>query len=181
MNRMRTKLAAVLVAGLVLGAGACGGGSKKEESSTGDAIKSSAETTTTTESSSSSGSESTNELTDSLSSLGGAGDCMTAGLAYFALSMQALGASFGMSESDLADMQSSISELKAEIPSAIEADFTTFANALSEYANAMKGMDMSDLMSGSSQAEDAAKILETPEVTQAQANIEAYFDKECPS
>lgn len=181
MNSMRTKLAAVLVAGLVLGAGACGGGSKSDESSSGDAIKSSAETTTTAEKSSSSKSSNSNDLADSLNSLGGAGDCMTAGLAYFALSMQALGASFGMSEADLADMQSSISELKAEIPSAIEKDFTTFADALSEYANAMKGMDMGDLMSGSSQAEDAAKILEKPEVKQAQANIEAYFDKECPS
>ena len=34
------------------------------------------------------------------------GDCMKAGLAYFALSMSALGASFGASESDLAEMQS---------------------------------------------------------------------------
>jgi hypothetical protein len=179
MNRMRTKLAAVLVAGLVLGAGACGGGSKSTESSTGDAVKSSSESTTTTEKSSST--KSTSELSDSLNSLGGAGNCMTAGLAYFALSMQALGASFGMSESDLADMQSSISELKGEIPAAIQSDFNTYAAALSQYADAMKGMDMSDLMNGSSQAEDAAKILETPEVKQAQANIEAYFDKECPS
>jgi hypothetical protein len=179
MNSMRTKVAALLVAGLVLGAGACGGGSKKDETSTGDAVKSSAvENTTTTESSSSSN-NSSDDLNDSLSALGG--DCMQAGLAYFALSMQALGASFGMSESDLAEMQTSISELKAEIPSAIQSDFTTYADALSEYANAMKGMDMSDLMNGSSQAEDAAKILETPKVKEAQANIEAYFDKECPS
>jgi len=181
MNRMRTKLAAVLVAGLVLGAGACGGGSKSDETSSGDALKSSSESTTTTESSSSSGSSSgdINDLDDAMNALGG--DCMTAGLAYFALSMQALGASFGMSEADLAEMESSISELKTEIPSAIEDDFNTYADALTQYANAMKGMDMGDLMSGSSQAEEAAAILETPEVKQAQENIDAYFDKECPS
>lgn len=180
MNRTRTKLAAVLVAGLVLGAGACGGGGSNDETSTGDALKSSAESTTTTESSS--GSKSTSDMSDSLDGLNAlGGDCMTAGLAYFALSMQALGASFGMSEADLAEMQSSISELKTEIPSAIEDDFNTYADALSAYANAMKGMDMSDLMSGSSQAEEAAKILETPEVKEAQADIEAYFDAECPS
>lgn len=181
MNRMRTKLAAVLLAGLVLGAGACGGGSKSDESSSnGDAIKSSAETTTTTAEKSSS-TKSTSDSANSLGDLAGAGDCMTAGLAYFALSMQAVGAAFGMSEADLADMQTSIGELKAEIPSAISSDFATYADALSEYANAMKGMDMGDLMSGSSQAEEAGKILETPEVKQAQANIEAYFDEQCPS
>ena len=73
---------------------------------------------------------------------------MKAGLAYFALSMSALGASFGASESDLAEMQSSIDELKGEIPSEIEDDFTTYANALEEYANAMTGTDMADIMSG---------------------------------
>ena len=174
MNRMGAKAAAVLIAALLVGATACGGGSSKEESSgTGDAV------TATTSAKTSSGSSSSDDLSDTMDALGG--DCMKAGLAYFALSMSALGASFGASESDLAEMQSSIDELKGEIPSEIEDDFTTYANALEEYANAMKGMDMGDIMSGSGDAEKAAAILDTPEVKQAQANIDKYFEETCPS
>lgn len=175
MNRMGAKAAAVLMAGLLVGATACGGGSKNEESSgTGDAV-----TATTSASSSSGSGSSSDDMSDALDAMGG--DCMKAGLAYFALSMSALGASFGASEADLAEMQSSIDELKGEIPSEIEDDFTTYANALEEYANAMKGMDMGDIMSGSADAENAAAILETPEVKQAQENIDKYFEETCPS
>ena len=45
----------------------------------------------------------------------------------------------------------------------------------------MKGMDMTDIMSGSGDAEKAAAILDTPEVKQAQANIDKYFEETCPS
>jgi hypothetical protein len=174
MNGMRAKVAALLVVGLVLAAGACGGGSSSDDAATGDAVQ--AESSSGGDSSSSGD---INDLSDAMDALGG--DCMQAGLAYFALSMQALGASFGMSESDIADMEQSMDELKAEIPSEIEDDFNVFADALSEYASAMQGMNLGDLMSGSSEAEDAAAILETPEVKEAQANIEAYFDENCPS
>jgi hypothetical protein len=175
---MGAKAAAVLIAALLVGATACGGGSKKEESSgTGDAVT--ATTSASSSSGSNSGSTSNNDLADAANALGG--DCMKAGLAYFALSMSALGASFGASESDLADMQSSIDELKGEIPSEIKADFTTYANALEEYANAMKGMSVGDIMSGSGDAQKAADLLETPEVKKAQANIDTYFEQTCPS
>ena len=40
---------------------------------------------------------------------------------------------------------------------------------------------MGDIMSGSADAENAAEILETPEVKQAQENIDAYFEETCPS
>jgi hypothetical protein len=172
---MGAKAAAVLIAGLLVGATACGGGSKKEESSgTGDAVTA----TTSVKSSSGSSSNNNSDMADAANALGG--DCMKAGLAYFALSMSALGASFGASESDLAEMQSSIDELKGEIPSEIKADFTTYANALEEYANAMKGLSVGDLVSGSGDAQKAADKLETPEVKQAQANIDKYFEQTCP-
>ncbi len=174
MNRMGAKAAVVLIAALLVGATACGGGSKKEESSgTGDAV-----TATTSVKSSSGSSSSNSDMADAANALGG--DCMKAGLAYFALSMSALGASFGASESDLAEMQSSIDELKGEIPSEIKADFTTYANALEEYANAMKGLSVGDIMSGNGDAQKAADKLETPEVKQAQANIDKYFEQTCP-
>jgi hypothetical protein len=176
MNRMGAKAAAVLIAGLLVGATACGGGTKKEGSSTGDAVTA---TTSSASSSSNGDSSSASDLAGAADALGG--DCMKAGLAYFALSMQALGASFGASESDLADMQSSLDELKGEIPSEIKSDFTTYADALQQYAEAMKGMSIADMASGSGDAQKAAAILDTPEVKQAQANIDKYFEETCPS
>jgi hypothetical protein len=180
MERMRTKIAAVLVAGLVLAAGACGGGSKDESSTKDDAITADADDTTTTKARDKD-KDSDNDIDFEDAFDGLSGDCMQAGMAYFALSMQALGAAFGMSDSDIEEMQDQINELKADIPSKIEDDFEVFADALAEYAEAMKGMNLGDLMNGSSDAEDAAKILETPEVEKATQNIEAYFDEECPS
>ena len=128
-----------------------------------------------------SGSNDVQDMSDAMDALGG--DCMQAGLAYFALSMQALGASFGATESDLQEMQDSVDELKAEIPSEIKDDFQVYADALAEYANNMKEIDMNDLLDPSTQqkAEEAAAVLDTPEVTKAQENIEKYFDETCPS
>ncbi len=179
MNRTRTKVAAVLMAGLVLGAAACGSSSKNDASSNGDAIKSSdatttsttARSTTTTSGSSSSG----------LDSLGGAGDCLQAAGAYAAVSLQLLQYLGGATQSQISDLESQIGQLKAEIPSAIQSDFDTYSAGIKAYADAMQGVDMSNILDPSVQSklEAAGNALDTPEMKTAQANIEAYFDKNC--
>jgi hypothetical protein len=176
MNRMRTKLAAVLVAGLVLGAGACGGGSKNDESSTGDAIKSSAETTTTTAKTSTT--KSTSDLSGGLS---GAGDCLQAAGAYATIGLSILTYMGGATPAQLAELQTQVDQLKGEIPAELRDDFQVFADGIAEYASAMQNVDMSNILDPGVQDDlnRASEALDSPEMTEAQANIDAYFNENC--
>ncbi len=179
MNRTGAKVATVLAAVLLLGAVACGGGDDKEASSSDlDATPATTVEKTATD-------DSTSDLADGLDDLNDlgvvSGDCAQASLAYFSLSMQALGASFGGDQAALDEMQSSIDELEAEIPSEIEDDFTTYADALQQYGEAMRDLDISELATGGDDVQQAAELMESSDVTEAQANIEQYFEDNCKS
>jgi hypothetical protein len=182
MNRIGTRAAAVLVAGLLLGATACGGGD--DSSSDGDAIQASAESSTTTADESTSGSGDLGDLSDELGDLGDlGGDCLSTSMAYFALSMAPLSFMGGASESDIAELEGQLDDLSGEIPDEIRGDFETYAAGIQAYADAMKGMDSSNILDPEFQSrmEEAQAEMETSEMEEAQANIEAYFEQECGS
>jgi hypothetical protein len=182
MNRIGTRVAAVLVAGLLLGATACGGGD--DSSSDGDAIQASAESSTTTADGSTSGSDDLGDLSDELGDLGElGGDCLSSSMAFLSLSMAPLGFMGGASEADIAELEGQVDDLSGEIPEEIRGDFETYAAGIQAYADAMKGMDSSNILDPEfqSQMEEAGAELETPEMEEASANIEAYFAAECGS
>ena len=183
MNRIGTRVAAVLVAGLLLGATACGGGD--DSSSDGDAIQASAESSTTTADESTSGSGDLGDLSDELGDLDGmlGGDCLSTSMAFLSLSLAPLGFMGGASEADIAELETQLDDLSGEIPEEISGDFETYAAGIQAYADAMKGMDSSNILDPEvqSQMEEAGAELETPEMEEAQANIEAYFEQECGS
>ena len=167
MKSVRLRAAAVLLIGFMGLAAACGGSSSNSDS------------TTTTQASDSGGDS--NNLGGALDSL--TGDCAKAGAAYFSLSLSAAAAAMGVSDADKAQIENELSQLTAEIPDAIRSDFTVYSDALKQYVEAMKGISLGDLMNSDVQNKvtDAAKLLETPEVKQAQSNIEEYFNTQCPS
>jgi hypothetical protein len=180
MNRMGVKVVGVLVAGLLVGATACGGSSKKDDSSASGAVTA----TTASQSSSDTTNSDLSQLGDDLNALSGkAGDCLTASLAFAALALAPLGFMGGGSESDIAQLQTDAEKLKAEVPESIKGDFQTYADGIEAYANALKGVSFSDIANPETQQkiQDASKLLETPEMTQAQQNIEKYFNDTCPS
>jgi hypothetical protein len=186
MNRMGAKAAAVLMAGLLLGATACGGSTKKEESSgTGQAVTATtAQSTATTASSSGSSSNSElNKLTDELNNLGGnAGDCVNAGLAFAALALAPLTFMSGGSQADISKLEADTEQLRASIPAAVQSDFDTYAAGIKAYAEAMQGVSLDNIADPSVQAklEAASNKLDTPQMKTASDNIQAYFDATCP-
>jgi hypothetical protein len=183
MNRMGAKAAAVLIAGLLVGATACGGGTKKEESSgTGDAVSATVQPTTTTErSTATTASSGANDLSGAMGQLGSAGDCLQAASAYAQVGLSMLQYLGGASSDQISQLESQINDLKPQIPSEIQGDFATFSAAVQAYASAMQGVDMSNILDSGVQSklEEAGAKLETPEVKQAQSNIDEYFNTHC--
>lgn len=180
MNRMGVKVIGVLVAGLLLGATACGGSSKKEESS--DSGKVSATVPESTDGTSSN--SDLDQLGDDLNALSGkAGDCFTASLAFAALAITPLGFMGGATQEQIDQLRQDTEELKAEVPAAIKADFQTYADGIEEYANALKGVSLTDILNPETQKkmEEAGKILDSPTMKTASDNIETYFSETCPS
>jgi hypothetical protein len=175
-NARRNKVLAVLVAGLmVVAAAACGGGDDGAEvQSTSDA--------TTAERDRSGGSES--DLDEALDSLGGLdGDCAQVGLAYATISLGALGAMFGgaMSDDEMQEMEDELADLDVDIPDEIADDFEVLRDAFAEFAEGTSGLSGNLLdPEYQEQLEKAGEALDSPEVEEAQANIEAYLERECP-
>jgi hypothetical protein len=167
MNSLRLRLAAVLLIGFMGLTAACGGSSSDSGASS------------TTQSSGSGGDA--EDLGGALDSL--TGDCAKAGAAYFSLSLSAAAAAMGVSDADKAQIENELANLTADIPDEIKKDFAVYSEALRKYVEAMKGLSLGDLMDSGvqSRATEAAKLLETPEVKEAQANIEGYFNTRCPS
>ena len=107
-----------------------------------------------------------------------------ASAAFLQLTLIPAGLMLGGSDEDLAELEASLDELGASIPSEIEGDFEVVRDAYTEFAEGMSGIDFSDPStfldeSVSGQMEEASAALETPEVEEAMANIEAYFDELC--
>lgn len=117
-----------------------------------------------------------NELAEAITGVNS--ECFEIAAAYAAIGLGALGASFGVSESELAELQDSIRELEASIPNEIAGDFEVFADAFGEYFETIGSLDLMN-PANAAQIEAASQTLESPEVLEAQANIEAYLDREC--
>ena len=178
MNRMRTTLAAVLVAGLVLGATACGGGSKQRRDLHGR--RGQVQCREHDHHREELG-HPEHERPGQLDSLGDAGDCLEAAGAYATIGLSILTYMGGATPAQLAELQAQVDDIKGQIPASIQDDFQVFADGIAEYASAMQGVDMSNILDPSVQdePEQGQRGARLAEMTEAQANIEAYFDANC--
>ena len=186
-----TKPLAVLFASLLLfGAAACSSDSD-DETSTEDASAQD-DGATSGDDSSSSGDDSSSSGDDSSSSddipdLGNLDDCLEASAAFLQITLIPLGAAFGGSEEDMAELEQSLEELDASIPDEVSDDYQIVREAYADYAEAMGGLDLSGDPTAlldpdvADQLEEASAALEDPEVVEAQENIQAYFEELCGS
>ena len=193
-----TKPLAVLFASLLLfGAAACSSDSD-DETSTEDAsaqddgATSGDDSSSSGDDSSSSGDDSSSSGDDSSSSddipdLGNLDDCLEASAAFLQITLIPLGAAFGGSEEDMAELEQSLEELDASIPDEVSDDYQIVREAYADYAEAMGGLDLSGDPTAlldpdvADQLEEASAALEDPEVVEAQENIQAYFEELCGS
>jgi len=192
------KTAAILVAVLLsLTAVACGS-KKADTASTADASRSEKQSdgkggTTTTErspattddssSSSSSSSSGSGSSSDGSSGLGlaGSAECLAAYQTYSGLIVEAGSFAAGADQSQIDQFEQQTQDLKAKIPSAVQADFQTVADAYKQYAEAIKGIDFTDLLNPATQdkLKQASDALDSQSVKDAQDRIDTYFKTTC--
>lgn len=161
-------LAAVLMAGLMLVGTACGGSSNKSDSA----------------SSSGSSSESSSATT-AKSSGGDASSCLDLFNKTEELStkMDAMMTDSTGSSSDLSAMVSALDSFTSSVPSAIRDDWKTIVSGIKSYADAIKGVDMNNLMDPATQDKlmKAAASMEDAKFQKASDNLDAWVAKNCPS
>jgi hypothetical protein len=80
-------------------------------------------------------------------------------------------------------MMSSLDSFTSTVPSAIRDDWKSLVSGLKEYADAMKGVDMNNLMDPATQETftKAAASMDDAKFQKASDNIEAWVTKNCPS
>ena len=163
--------AALLMAGLMLVGAACGGSSKKDDSASSSGSSSESSSATTAKSSGGSGGDSSSCLdlfnkTEELSAK--MGSSMT-----------------GTSDpsADVSSMVSALDSFTSSVPSAIRDDWKTIVAAIKSYADAMKGIDMKNLMDPATQEKltKAAAAMDDAKFKKASDNIDAWVAKNCPS
>jgi hypothetical protein len=171
------KLAALLVAALALVAAGCGGSSDEGSSDTATvaAEDTTTEATTTEDMTTTEETTSADTATDASSAL--TGKCADlAGLG------SKLAAAMGGQDSGVADVSQLFDDLADQVPDEIKADWQVLAQNFQKIADALKGADLS---SGTPDAATLAKLqklattLDSKEVQQAAAHIEAWADKNC--
>lgn len=174
MNQMNArKLAALLVAALALVAAGCGGSSNEESSDTTSAettteVTTTAEMTTTEETSTESSGAGAAALTGQCAQLAGLGS--------------KLAAAMGGQDAGVTNVSKLFDELADQVPDEIKADWQVLAQNFQKIADALKGADLS---SGTPDAATLAKLqklsttLDSQEVRQASAHIEAWAKKNC--
>ena len=121
---------------------------------------------------------------DDIPDLGSLDECFEASMAFASITLIPLGLSFGATDEDLEELQDSLEELDASIPEEVSEDFEVIKEAYQEFGEAMSEVDFTDPQALldediSQQMEDASALIETPEVEEATANIEAYFEENC--
>ena len=173
MNARR--LAALLVAALALLAAGCGGSSSDEASSDTATV---ATETTTTEATTTEDMTTTGETTTD--------DSDTAALSGKCAELAGLGsklaAAMGGQDAGVANVSKLFDELADQVPDEIKADWQVLAQNFQKIADALKGADLS---SGTPDAATLAKLqklattLDSQEVRQAAAHIEAWANKNC--
>jgi hypothetical protein len=183
MNARR--LAALAVAALALVAAGCGGSSNEASSDTETTVA--AETTETTTEATTTEEMTTTEETVTESSGVDTGSVDTSGLSGKCAELAGLGsklaAAMGGQDTGVADVSKLFDELADEVPDEIKADWEVLAKNFQKIAEALKGVD---LTSGQTpDAETLAKLqkltttLDSQEVQQAAAHIEAWANKNC--
>jgi hypothetical protein len=170
------KLAALLVAALALVAAGCGGSSDESSS---DTTTVAAETTTEETTTEATTEETTTEetTTDDSGLAALTGKCAElAGLG------SKLAAAMGGQDAGVANVSRLFDELADEVPDEIKADWQVLAQNFQKIAEALQGADLS---SGTPDAATLAKLqklattLDSQEVQQAAAHIEAWTKKNC--
>jgi hypothetical protein len=175
-------LAALLVAALALVAAGCGGSSDEASSDTETVAAETTTEATTTEDTTTEDMTTTEETTTQTST-----GSDTSGLSGKCAELAGLGsklaAAMGGQDAGVADVSQLFDELADEVPDEIKADWEVLAKNFAKIAEALKGVDLS-----SGQAPDAealAKLqklsatLDSQEVQQAAAHIEAWAQKNC--
>jgi hypothetical protein len=166
----------------------CGGSKKSDNVSAADAGKSEkqsdgsvATTTTYDYSGSSDTSGSSTSDGSSVLGLGASSDCLAASVAYAGLFVEAAGFAGGAQQSEIDDFEAKTQDLKAKIPASEQDDFQTVATAYHQYAEAVKGIDFTDLLNPATQdkLKQAGAALDDPSVKAAQDRIDAYFKTTC--
>ena len=167
------RLAALLVAALALVAAGCGGSSNEASSDTTSAettteVTTTAEMTTTKQTSTESSGAGAAALTGQCAELAGLGS--------------KLAAAMGGQDTGVANVSKLFDELADQVPAEIKADWQVLARNFAKIAVALKGVD---LTSGTPDAATLAKLqklsttLDSQEVQQATAHIEAWAKKNC--
>ena len=167
------KLGALLVAALALVAAGCGGSSNEASSDTTTAettteATTTAEMTTTDQTSTESSGAGAAALTGKCTELAGLGS--------------KLAAAMGGQDAGVADVSKLFDEMADQVPDEIKADWQVLARNFAKIAVALKGADLS---SGTPDAATLAKLqklattLDSQEVRQAAAHIEAWAKKNC--
>jgi len=179
MRRPTPRLAAIALGALLaLGLAACSG----SEGSDDDRA-----TTTTAGVTTGTGDPALGRLSDLDGTLDGRSgdelDCYQVGLAYVALSLQPTAVLTGAGSEGLQQAEADLATLRSRVPAEIAGDFDTYASGVQAFAAALEGVDLSDLENPATRQRviAAGEALESPEVTEAQAAIEAYFARTCPS
>jgi hypothetical protein len=185
---LRKKLAGVLVAAtMVFAVASCGGGggekaevvnSSSEDAGSDVGAGRAGDDTSTGDTSLD---EALDEMRDQLGNVDMDGECMQIGLAYMGVSMGALGTMFG-GTIDAQELRDQLDDLQADLPTEIEDDFAVVADAFEQLSQGMEGTS-GNIMDPEYQQklEQATAALESPEVDEAQKNIEQYIAKECPN
>jgi len=130
------------------------------------------------------------EMRDQLEDVAGGemADCVAVGLAYMTLTLGvgfgSLGAAMGADTEQMQATADELSDLQEDIPEDIREDFETIRTA---YEDMIAELDLPEgetpnLLDPEFQEklDDASALLESPEVEDAQANIEAYMQDQCP-
>jgi hypothetical protein len=173
MNARR--LGVLLVAVLAVVAAGCGGGGSEGASDTTTVVAgatteatTTTEQMTTTEVSTDSSGVDTSALSGKCAELAGLGS--------------KLAAAMGGQNADVKDVSKLFDEMADQVPDEIKADWQVLAKNFQKIADALKGVDLS---SGQPNAAALAKLqqlssqLDTKELRQATAHIEAWAQKNC--
>ena len=171
-------MTAAAVSGLALVAAGCGGGGSKSSATP--------ETTTTTETTTTESTPTTTETTTQTTTqsttpaFAASGKCKD-----LAEKAQGFTQATSGANPDLQQAADAFQDFVKEVPSEIQDDVQTLADAFSKYADALKGVD---LQSGQTPSADQlaklqqlAKDFDAPKIQQASKNVQAWVTKNCSS
>ena len=129
------------------------------------------------------GTSSSSDGTGTLAPEFASANCVDAFAAYTALYAEVGGFGTGADQGQLSDFEQKTADLEGKVPEAVRDDFRTVAAAYQQYAEAVKGLDFSNLLDSDtqSQLELANRALDDPAVKEAQGRIDDYFTHTCGS